>query len=290
MWKYLALSGFLLIFTFCKSSPQQTVFQPKILQQGNPSAVLEFEHIEVLSMKKAALYYRLMVSNPLSQAMDMEIKGWNVLLNEMPFNGDNVTLQMDSTTVSGAYHLHVESGSTLDNNVVLYLDLDNSSEYIVELFIDIECHYMNDEPSPETITANVTLPWIMEPEFIISSIKILQADIVNTRAEMNLIIKNPNVFPIHLLSFSYELYGDGNFWASGTEKDLQVITAKNRLETIINFEMNFIGMKRQLLDDIIAMRRVRYRVVGKTEVGTDMPWLPGFSMIFDKSGDSAVLK
>jgi LEA14-like dessication related protein len=130
----------------------------------------------------------------------------------------------------------------------------------------------------------------MDPKFTITSIKILQADIVNTGFELSLIVKNPNIIPINFLSFRYELYGDGNFWAGGVEKNFQVIPAKSSLETIINFEMNFIGMNRRLLDDIVAMRQVRYRIVGEMEVGTEISWLPVFSMKFDHSGNSAVLK
>jgi LEA14-like dessication related protein len=187
-------------------------------------------------------------------------------------------------------HLHVEPVSTLEKDFILLLDLNDGNEFFAEIFIDLEYHYRNDDTLHDTITEAVSFPWIREPKFAITSIKILQADIVNTRAELNLVIKNPNVYPISLLSFRYELFGDGNFWARGVEKDLLVIPAKSSSETVINFEMNFIGMNRRLLDDIIAMRQVRYRVIGDMKVGTDIPWFPMFSMKFDQSGDSAVIK
>jgi hypothetical protein len=54
--------------------------------------------------------------------------------------------------------------------------------------------------------------------------------------------------------------------------------------------MNFIDMKRKLLDDIIAMRQVHYRFSGNVDVGTGAEWLPVFNMIFDRSGNSPVVK
>jgi len=143
---------------------------------------------------------------------------------------------------------------------------------------------------PEPPPAEPEIIEVKEPTFTITSIKILQADLINTRFKLSLRIDNPNAFPITLSSFRYQLYGDGNFWASGEEKNLAVVPAEGFAETTINFEMNFIGMKRRLLDDIVAMREVHYRVTGSMELGTDIPALPGFRINFDYSGNSAVLQ
>ena len=131
---------------------------------------------------------------------------------------------------------------------------------------------------------------VLEPAFTITEIKIVQADLINTRLKLSLKIDNPNTFPITLSSFRYELYGDGNFWADGVVKDLAVVPAQGYAEPGLEFEMNFIGMKRRLLDDIIAMREVRYRVTGSMELETEIPALPGFHINFDYSGKSAVIQ
>ena len=131
---------------------------------------------------------------------------------------------------------------------------------------------------------------VQEPTFIITSIKILQADLINTRLKLSLRINNPNTFPITLTSFRYELYGDGRLWANGIEKNLAVVPAKGFAETSLNFEMNFIGMKRRLLDDIIAMREVHYRITGNMEMGTDIPGLPHSRINFNYSGISSVIQ
>jgi hypothetical protein len=52
--------------------------------------------------------------------------------------------------------------------------------------------------------------------------------------------------------------------------------------------MNFINMNRHLLDEIIAMREIDYRLTGSAEVGTGVSWLPQFRTSFDYSGRQAV--
>ena len=131
---------------------------------------------------------------------------------------------------------------------------------------------------------------VKEPAVTITSIKILQADLINTRIKLSLRIDNPNTFPITLSSFRYELYGDGRLWTNGIEKNLAVVPAKGFAETSLDFEMNFIGMKRRLLDDIIAMREVHYRITGSMEMGTDSPGLPDSRINFNYSGISAVIQ
>jgi len=146
-----------------------------------------------------------------------------------------------------------------------------------------------EEPPPPP-AAPEPVPELKEPRFTITAIKILQADLINTRLKLTIKIDNPNSIPITLSSFHYELYGDGKFWTDGTVKDLAVVPAQGFAETSFEIEMNFIGMKRRLLDDIIAMREVRYRITGSMELGTDIPALPGFRLNFDYSGDSAVFQ
>jgi len=153
-------------------------------------------------------------------------------------------------------------------------------------------HQGEEEPlrSPESAATEPVIERIEALQFTITSITILQADLINTRLKLSLKIDNPNAVPITLSSLRYELFGNDRFWTSGIEKDLPVIPAQSSSEANFEFEMNFINMKRQLLDDIIALRQVRYRVVGNVDVETGISRLPGFRMNFDYSGTSAVIK
>jgi hypothetical protein len=54
--------------------------------------------------------------------------------------------------------------------------------------------------------------------------------------------------------------------------------------------MNFINMRRELLDEVIALGQVPYRFIGEALIDTGLPALPGFWVGFDRSGYSAVLE
>jgi len=137
------------------------------------------------------------------------------------------------------------------------------------------------EPDPEPVE-------VLEPVFEITSIHIIQADLVNTQFETVLKVTNPNEFALLLSSLKYQLYGNGLFWAEGRRNDILNIPAKSSSEAKFRFSMNFINTNRRLLDDVIAMRQVRYRFKGEAEIQPDVPSLPPFVMNFDINGLSDV--
>jgi len=129
---------------------------------------------------------------------------------------------------------------------------------------------------------------VLEPEFNIVRIAVLQADLINTKFEAVLRIDNPNEFAVNLSSLCYELYGNGRFWADGVESEILQVPAQSSCETEFHFNMNFINMNRSLLDDIISMRQVNYRFKGDVEVEAGIPKVPSFLMSFERSGLSDV--
>ena len=52
--------------------------------------------------------------------------------------------------------------------------------------------------------------------------------------------------------------------------------------------MNFTNMKREVLDQVISLRAVKYRFAGEAAVSADGGRLPGFTVRFDRSGESPV--
>ena len=131
---------------------------------------------------------------------------------------------------------------------------------------------------------------IKDPEFEILSIVILQADLVVTEFETVLKISNPNDFALDLSSLTYELFGNGASWARGAAKNVLHVPGQDSIETKFIFEMNFINMSRRLLDDVIALRQVRYRFFGKAEVRPELPSAKPFLINYDCSGLSDVKK
>jgi LEA14-like dessication related protein len=140
------------------------------------------------------------------------------------------------------------------------------------------------------VAAEAVFPRIREPEFVITSIAILKDELVNTRFKVELRIHNPNIFPVVLSSFGYELYGKDRFWAKGREQDVLEVPAQSSAETKLFLIMNFINMKRDLLDEVIALGSVPYRFTGEARVDTGISLLPSFTMGFDRRGTSVVLK
>ena len=141
------------------------------------------------------------------------------------------------------------------------------------------------KPAPTT----EELELVQSPEFIINSIAILKAELVNTRFRVGLKINNPNPFPLELSSFSYELYGNGRLWADGIETNVLTVDANSSLEGNLFLIMNFIDMERSLLDQIIMLEDVNYRFSGNVHVNAIGRSLPSFNSSFEVSGYSIVL-
>ena len=139
---------------------------------------------------------------------------------------------------------------------------------------------------PETITIEEL--GIKEPVFEVVSIIILQADLVVTEFETVLKVTNPNNFAVELKAMTYELFGNGAPWARGAAADMLRIEPLSTGETSFIFSMNFINMNRRLLDDVIALRPVNYRLRGEAEVQPLIRNIRPFRMTYDRTGLSDV--
>ncbi|MCA1951207.1 MAG: LEA type 2 family protein [Treponema sp.] len=141
----------------------------------------------------------------------------------------------------------------------------------------------------ETKTA-IPMPQIFWPEVRVLNIAVKRAELINTRLKVRLLIENHNNFPLTLSRFSYELYGNGRFWADGSLADLFTIQGNESIEKDIYLLMNFINMKRDLLDQVIALKSVQYRFHGDLRIESPLLYLPAFPYAFDKQGSSPVIE
>jgi LEA14-like dessication related protein len=131
---------------------------------------------------------------------------------------------------------------------------------------------------------------VQAPDFRITEIAILKAELINTRFRVALTIDNPNPFPVELSAFSYVLYGNGRLWSDGTEKDVFTVPPKSSTGANLYLIMNFINMERNLLDQIIRLQDVNYHFTGEAQVLTGVEYLPRFNTGFNLSGYSEVLE
>ncbi|MCL2880958.1 MAG: LEA type 2 family protein [Treponema sp.] len=301
----LAIIPILLLFGACKTLPPEKI----------PDSTLEFEKIDGLSIHQAIIYYRFKIKNSHTALMNLKILNWIITMDGYTFDPRNAILKQDGALASNAVQ-PVAPGKTFEGELELYLNLDaylkaanksgntentapddtesaapeNTDYCMPVLTLEISCQYGTAHPITGIVSAAAEFPRIREPEFTITSIAILQAELINTRFAVTLRIDNPNPFPVTLSSLKYELYGQGMYWADGKEQNIMNIPAKDSSQTKLFLMMNFINMKRSLLDEIIAMQNVSYRFTGATDVETGIPWLPRFSMKFDKSGLSEVFQ
>jgi LEA14-like dessication related protein len=284
-----------LVFS-CKSPPA-----PVPAPEAEPRSSLEPDRIEAADVDRVTLYFTLRVENPRSSPLQVEIASWRVLFDGEALDGKAAVLGAPRRGGEGSGGaipgIEVPAGAA---ELPLALDLDlkefggrgegSADECRAALTLDLSRRYGGETPSAETVGAEAVFPRIKRPEFAITEIAILQAELVNTRFRVTVRVDNPNEFPVNLSSFGYELYGAGRFWADGKETELLHIPARDSAEVKLFLMMNFINMKRELLDQVIAMRQVRYRFSGEALVGTGLSWLPEFRMRFDRSGYSDVFR
>jgi LEA14-like dessication related protein len=136
--------------------------------------------------------------------------------------------------------------------------------------------------------AEPELPSFLEPVFSISSITVLQAELINTRLKVQVRVDNPNTFSVDLTSFEYKLYGAGRFWADGKETKILKVPASGFGEKELYLVMNFTNMHRDILDQIIAMKKVRYRLTGTAIIKTSVEYFPVYTKYFNLEGESEV--
>lgn len=129
-------------------------------------------------------------------------------------------------------------------------------------------------------------PRIGKPSFRVLSIVIRQDDLINTKLLVELEVINPNLFPVSLSSFSYDLYGERRHWASGKLAQADLVPPLGSRIVGLELVMNFTQMNRAVLDQVIRLEQVNYRLTGAVTV--TMGPIPPYSQDYDLSGASTV--
>jgi LEA14-like dessication related protein len=217
------------------------------------------------------------------------IQDWKAAINGVsPGEGAALGLWGDVVRVDAGASLQIPLELALDLDA-LALEHEEFDEYQVKLDLTLGFVFDPRDTAGVTAAAQAAFPRIREPEFSITAVAIMKAELINTRLKVKLRVDNPNGFPVELSSFSYELYGGGHFWADGEETAAFRIPPRTSAETELSLVMNFINMRRDLLDRIVSMGQVNYRLTGKAAVSTNQELLPCFPVSFDRSGNSAVI-
>lgn len=145
-------------------------------------------------------------------------------------------------------------------------------------------------PLSASAEASGRFPVVRPPRFSVRSIKIKKAELINTKFEVVLRVENPNAVPLRLTSLEYELFGDRRLWTDGSTTEPIPVPANGTVDRKLVLMMNFINMKRDLLDQVIRLQIVDYRFDGRATIATDLPEFPEFSMPYDLQGRTSVVE
>jgi LEA14-like dessication related protein len=286
------LLGLLLCCKTVEPSPLPVEPPPELPPPKAPVSSLSFEKIEARNVNAIDLHFVLSLENPRDEGATASVGDWGLTINGSSL--DNAALALGAKVLTE--NLAVDPGETAGYSLVLELDLEKlalaglpqADDYEIDLAADVDFIFEKGPAACATALGRAEFPRIREPVFKITAIAVLKAELINTRFRVSVRIENPNPFPVDLSAFIYELYGGGRFWADGKEKDVFHIPARSSADARLFLVMNFIDMKRDLLDQVIALRQVRYRFAGEAEVSTGVAYLPQFRTGFDLSGLSEV--
>jgi LEA14-like dessication related protein len=254
-----------------------------------PGARLVFDRIESVTPHKVSLLFRLEADNPLEEAIRIHVEDWKATVNGVDQAGEGTLIVEGGVLAagsSGAYPLRWEAALSPDMIRGSTGSLDGEAALAVDILFTLS----SGGEYKTRITAAAAFPLIREPEVRITAIAVKKAELINTRFKVSLKIDNPNIFPLELSAFSYQLYNAGRLWADGAKTDILLVPPEGSAETALFLTMNFINMSRELLNQVVSMRDIHYRFTGEARISTGIDYLPPFRMIYDLAGYSEVIE
>jgi len=284
-----------LILSACKSRPAP------VLPPDMPAPSLTFTTVEADDPEYLHLNYIFEMENPFPVAGRIKLDSYRVEINghkaKIGFdleNSETFDFPVNAVYAGEIVPVSIPLRLNMDVTALTAEGLAPADDYKVNLILQLS--FSKSREAAQNREAAVALevsglaafPGVREPVFSITSIAILKAELINTRFRVTLRIENPNPFPVELSALGYELYGNGRLWADGNEKNVFKVNGKSSVQGNLFLIMNFINMKRGLLDQIINLEDVNYRFAGEAMVGTGVEYLPKFKTGFDLSGYSPV--
>jgi len=274
-------------FMACKSKPivpeTETALSPS--PSPSPFATLTFTGIRADDIEHLKLFYSL-EAGPQSGSQ-AKINSWRI--------------EIDGQDAGFAFALgYPQNDFAVGSRVPLALSMDVAAlaskgfapkdDYAITLITELDIFSGPALPTRVVARGTANFPGVREPDFNITSIAILKAELINTRFRVSMRIDNPNPFPMEMSNFIYKLYGNGRLWADATERKVFVVEGKSSMQGDLYLIMNFINMERSLLNQIVNLVSVNYRLTGEAQVSTGIDYLPKFNTGFDLSGYSEVLE
>ena len=285
----------LLLLSSCRTPGIAVIEEPSF---PLPEIYLDFTGISAENPDDLFLDFTLKIFNYFPIDIPVNINSYTVSVNgniaESGFeliNYQNISFTVDAVTQTESDPSTAEVDFILAMNVPVLVRNGLAPHDDYEILLTLEL--VTPIPLPNNYSLEVSalaeFPGVRAPSFSITSIAILQAELINTGFRVGIVIDNPNPFPVNLAAFNYTLYGNDMLWADGRERNIISVAAKTALSGNIFLVMNFIDMNRFLLDQIINLVDVNYRFTGEAVVHTGVEYLPSFVSGFDLTGYSIVI-
>jgi LEA14-like dessication related protein len=259
---------FLALCLSCKSpAPAAVEAEPAPAVLPAPRASLTFDRIEAEDLERITLWFNLEAENLRPESVRFVSAAWHAV-----FNGEPGAAAKNFTALEGALPPGEKSVFPARLDIAPEALLENSAgagtDCEAELSLDLVFDYGEGKTETVPVKAAAVFPLIRKPEFRIMSVAVRKAELIDTRFKVKIRLKNPNIFPVELSAFSFELYNGGRLWAGGKRRNILSIPQGQTAETEFFLTMNFIGMHRNLLDQVIAMEQIYYRFAGEATVST----------------------
>ncbi|MDR1046829.1 MAG: hypothetical protein LBL64_03570, partial [Treponema sp.] len=212
----------MLLILSCKSPPEPPESPPlkveeAALPEAAPLARLKFDRIEAAIPFRVSLFYTLGLENPGSRGLTAEIPAWEILLDGKGPKSleEAAALFLEEDRPPGEASFECPAMGSCETPLRLDVDLSRFpgwdsvelTEYTAEFRLKLSYRYPEGKDAEGEAVELASFPRIREPEFTITRIAVLQAELINTRFRVSLKIDNPNFFPVDLSSFEYALFG-----------------------------------------------------------------------------------
>jgi LEA14-like dessication related protein len=231
--------------------------------------------------RSVSVSFTLAASNPGAEAAKLEEFGWSLSLA-----GERI----DAAALPGLSRLEGGASAAIPVKVSAAVPAAAGAEADYAIRASAERAAADGRTLASSAEAGGRVAVVREPVFSVRSIKIKKAELINTRFEVVLRVENPNAVPLRLLSLEYELFGDRRLWTDGSAAEAFTVPAKGAVDGKLSLTMNFIDMKRELLDQVIRLQVVDYRFRGKARIATELPGFPDFTMPYDLTGRTSVVE
>jgi LEA14-like dessication related protein len=294
----LGVSSLLVVCLSCASPapvpvPAEPEAKPAPATLPAPRASLVFDRIEAEGPERLTLWFGLEAENPRSLPARIISTGWHAVFNGKASAVTSAIAGAVFTAPEGALaggeKLVFPARLDIDPAELLKVSVETGVDGGAELSFDLVFDYGEGKTEIVPVKATAVFPLIREPEFRIMSVAVKKEELIDTSFKVKIRLKNPNIFPVELSAFSFELYNGSRLWAGGQKRNVLIIPQGQSAETDLFLTMNFIDMQRNLLDQVIAMEQIDYRFAGEATVSTGITYLPQFRWKFDQSGRSIVV-